>query len=169
MSDDFEYVCHRCGEKHAGLPYAYGGAYAPDYWNDELANDETSLLDEELCVIGGENFFVRARIILPVIDEVREFEWGVWVSLSHTNFERTVELWTAEGREQEPSYFGFVATTLPTYEPTTLELKSRVHTRPVGERPVVELEPTDHPLAVEQRDGITRARVQEIAEAMLHA
>src|SRR5262249_5953977 len=65
VSDDFEYVCHQCGELHAGLPYAYGGAHAPDYWNDELASDETSLLDEELCVIGGENFFVRARIIVP--------------------------------------------------------------------------------------------------------
>jgi len=32
----------------------------------------------------------------------------------------------------------------------------------------VELESTDHPLAVEQREGITMDRVQEIAEALLH-
>jgi len=43
-----------------------------------------------------------------------------------------------------------------------------VHTQPVGVRPVVELEPTDHPLAVEQRTGITVARVQEFAEQLLH-
>jgi hypothetical protein len=36
----------------------------------------------------------------------------------------------------------------------------------VGTRPHIELEPTDHPLAVEQRRGITVARVIEIAEAM---
>jgi len=30
------------------------------------------------------------------------------------------------------------------------------------------LEPTDHPLAVEQRHGITMARVQEITEMILH-
>jgi hypothetical protein len=30
------------------------------------------------------------------------------------------------------------------------------------------LEPTAHPLAVEQRSGITRARVQQIAEILLH-
>jgi hypothetical protein len=35
-------------------------------------------------------------------------------------------------------------------------------------RPLVELEPTDHPLAVEQRTGITLGRVQEIAETLLH-
>ncbi|MGW1264432.1 DUF2199 domain-containing protein [Streptomyces drozdowiczii] len=37
------------------------------------------------------------------------------------------------------------------YATTTLNLKTRVHTRPVGDRPFVELEPTDHPLAIEQR------------------
>jgi hypothetical protein len=35
-------------------------------------------------------------------------------------------------------------------------------------RGLVELEPTDHPLAVEQREGITFARVPQIAERMLH-
>ncbi|WP_330242116.1 DUF2199 domain-containing protein [Streptomyces sp. NBC_00525] len=44
-----------------------------------------------------------------------------------------------------------------------------VHTRPVGERPFVELKPTDHPLAVEQRTGISPERVREIASALLHA
>jgi hypothetical protein len=38
----------------------------------------------------------------------------------------------------------------------------------LGERPSVELEPTSHPLAVEQRNGITVARVHEIAETLLH-
>lgn len=51
---------------------------------------------------------------------------------------------------------------------TTLNLKTHVHTRPVGERPCVELEPTDHPLAVEQRTGITLDRVLKIATAVLH-
>ena len=30
------------------------------------------------------------------------------------------------------------------------------------------LKPTYHPLALEQREGITMARVREIAEALLH-
>jgi hypothetical protein len=30
------------------------------------------------------------------------------------------------------------------------------------------LEPTEHPLAVEQREGVTMARVREIAEMLLH-
>jgi hypothetical protein len=73
------------------------------------------------------------------------------------------------GRESEEPYFGWLSSDIPSYEPTTLELKTHVHTQPVGQRPVVELEPTDHPLAVEQRTGITVARVQRIAELMLHS
>ncbi|WP_240944597.1 DUF2199 domain-containing protein [Micromonospora thermarum] len=49
-----------------------------------------------------------------------------------------------------------------------MNLKTEVHTDQVGARPHVVLEPTDHPLAVEQRTGIAVARVQEIAELLLH-
>ncbi len=43
-----------------------------------------------------------------------------------------------------------------------------VQTQPVGMRPLVELETTDHPLAIEQREGITMDRVLELAERILH-
>jgi hypothetical protein len=43
-----------------------------------------------------------------------------------------------------------------------------VHLRNDGIRPYVELEPTSHPLAVEQRLGITLDRVAEIYEKMMH-
>ena len=80
---------------------------------------------------------------------------------------RACKLWEKPGRETEPPYFGWLSTALPGY-PSTLNLKTNVHTRQVGRRPRVELEPTDHPLAVEQRQGITLSRVQEIAEIVLH-
>jgi hypothetical protein len=92
---------------------------------------------------------------------------GVWVSLSEANFERMSELWETLGRENEPAYFSWLSTSVPCY-PDTLNLKAHVHNRPLGERPLVELEPTEHPLAVEQRDGITMARVKEIVECVMH-
>jgi hypothetical protein len=147
---------------------AYSTA-SPAYWDPAMATDETCLLEEEQCVIKLEHFFIRALIALPVLDAEPDarFEWGVWVSLSPANFERMTSLWTTPGREDEPPYFGWLSTQLP-YEPTTLNLKTNVHTQPIGKRPLIELEPTDHPLAVEQRTGITMARVQEIAEAVRH-
>ncbi|MEU4303103.1 DUF2199 domain-containing protein [Kitasatospora aureofaciens] len=39
-----------------------------------------------------------------------------------------------EGRETEPPYFGRLTTELPIYSPSTINLKTMAHTRPVGER-----------------------------------
>src|SRR6185369_9048794 len=63
--------------------------------------------------------------------------------------------------------FGWLNTRLRFY-PDTLNPKTMVHLRSGYLRPRVEVEPTDHPLAVEQRRGITLARVREIATALLH-
>ena len=71
-----------------------------------------------------------------------EFDWGVWVSLSRDSFTRALSLWTTAGREREQPYFGWLSTELPLYQPSTLSLKTRVHTQAVGQRPLVELEPT---------------------------
>ena len=159
--------CSACGEWHDELPFAFHFT-APAAWFPEMADDPRSELGEEQCIVEGEHFFIRGRIVLPVHDSDQSFEWGVWVSLSEENFDRTSELWEREGREAEPPMFGWLTSEIPTYEPSTLLLKTTVHTQPVGVRPLIELEPTDHPLAVEQRDGITMARVQELAERLLH-
>lgn len=164
---DQGYVCRGCGQRHKGLPFSYG-AQAPAYWRDELSGDERSVLEDETCIIQAQHYFVRARLVIPVLDADDNFEWGVWVSLSRDNFRRTLDLWTAPERVQEPPYFGWLSTQLPAYPTETLNLKTEVHTDQVGTRPHVILEPTDHPLAVEQRTGITLARVQEIAGSVLH-
>lgn len=164
------YVCQACAQVHEGPPFAYGAA-APVYWNEQAAAHPASMRTPDQCVIAGEHFFLRAGLRLPVVDAVdagQWFEWGVWVSLSSANYLRTEDLWETPGREQEPPMFGWLSTDLPTYEPTTVSLRTHVHTQPVGQRPLVELERTDHPLAVEQRDGITLARVRQIAERLLH-
>jgi hypothetical protein len=166
MTGGFE--CSRCGQHHDGLPMSVG-AEAP-YWYYGLSPEECDRraeLSSDQCVIDGEQFFVRGVLEIPVVDGDGPFTWGVWVSLSQASYLRMGERWYARGRERDPSYFGWLSTELPLY-PSTLNLKTRVHTRPVGMRPTIELEPTDHPLAVEQREGITRARAEAIAHELLH-
>src|SRR5438132_4339196 len=63
--------------------------------------------------------------------------------------------------------FGWLSSRIQVY-PDTLLLKARVHSRSVGVAPSIELEPTDHPLAVEQRIGIGLDRVREISELLQH-
>jgi len=161
------FECHTCGEWHGELPFGYG-AQAPAYWSEDVARDPRSQLGEEQCVIEGEHFFVRGRVCLPVEGAEERFEWGVWISLSEESFLRMSELWEQRGREDEPPMFGWLSSDLPNYEPSTLNLATMVYTQPVGTRPLIELEACQHPLSVEQRNGISLARVQEFAETLLH-
>jgi hypothetical protein len=161
------FTCRQCGQWHAELPLSYH-VQAPAMWSRELESDPDTALEQETCVIAGRYFFVRGLIRLPVVDSSESFDWGIWVSLSETNYVRMRAMWETAGREATPAMFAWLSTDLPVYAPSTLNLKTMVHTQPIGLRPQVELEPTDHPLAVEQREGITMSRVQEFAERLLH-
>lgn len=105
----------------------------------------------------------RGCIEIPVIGTDEPFVWGVWVSLSEENFELTLEHWDDPDREKLEPMFGWLSTVLPLY-PETINLKTYVHTRSMDLRPYIELEPTDHPLSIEQREGMTIDRVKEIAQ-----
>ena len=118
-------------------------------------------------MIDRKEFYLRGCLEIPVVDGSRQFVWGVWVSVSEQTLKRLGQNWETPGRESEPPFFGWLCTSLPLY-PETLGFKVHVHTRPVGERPYVQLEPTEHPLAIEQRTGITMERVREIVEQLMH-
>jgi hypothetical protein len=150
------------------LPLHYG-FQAPAYWYGipEAERGERCLLSSDQCIIDDQHLFVVGNLELPIIGFEERSSWDVWVSLSTRNFARACKLWDRAGRESEPPSFGWLSSSVPGY-PETLILKTMVHTRAVGVRPRIELEPTDHPLAVKQREGITWERVREIAESVLH-
>ena len=70
-------------------------------------------------------------------------------------------------RDHVGPFFGWLNAWLKPY-PDTVSLKTMVHIRDSGIRPYIELQPTDHPLAVEQRNGITVERVAELYALMMH-
>jgi hypothetical protein len=162
------YYCATCGENHPDPPPNYS-TEALDQWF-AMPPDEGDIraeLTSDQCIVDGQHFFMRSQLELPVIDYAEPFVWGVWISLGEENIWRATDLWEQEGRENEPPCFGWLCTALPGY-PDTLNLKTMLHTRPVSGRPFVELEQTDHPLAVEQKNEMTMNRVREIAATVLH-
>ncbi len=163
------YICSTCGNRHNEMPMCFG-SNAPALYHSipEAERSSRVELTTDQCVIDNQHFFVLGRILIPVIDGSGPFIWMAWVSLSEANFLRTSALWETHGREKEPSYFGWLQSSLP-YEQTTLNMKAQLQTMTLGERPNIWLEESEHPLAKEQRNGISMARVQQIAEAALHA
>jgi len=157
------WTCRCCGKQYDTLPMSYG-APAPD---PALAIGEGEVgtrvrLSSDACIIDDKHFFVLGCLEIPVDQCPDRFVWNVWVSVSEKSFQRIEALWDVDLRDAEPPFFGWLCTQLPIYPPT-LNLKTSVHLRNHGIRPLIRLEPTDHPLAVEQRDGIALQRVEEIA------
>jgi len=166
-AENAEFRCAVCGEL-LGVPLDWS-LEAPDFWLTLSEEDRKlrGVLGSDECIVDDKHFFIRGVIEIPIIDAGDTFAYGVWVSLSKSNFECAARLWDNPERIHAPLYFGWLSNSIYGY-PDTLNLKTNVHTREVGMRPLIELEPTDHPLAVEQRNGITMARVREIAELNHH-
>jgi hypothetical protein len=104
---------------------------------------------------------------IPVHGEQEPFSWGVWVSLSETSFRR----FSGSFHQAKRSHVGPFSGGWPpgwTGTPKVLNLKTRVHLRDDGIRPSIELEPTEHPLAIEQREGISVERLGEIYAMMMN-
>ena len=160
--------CHVCGRHHAVLPLSYSvkapvaAAAVP---KDEL--EQRVVLTADQCVIDGRFYYVRGRFAVPVHGLDEPFIWGVWARLRPEDFYQTNKLWTDPRRVDEPAYAGLLNSELPLYG-DTMNLPVHVVTQPVGRRPHFFVVNTKHPLAVEQRDGLSMERVIEIAELMLH-
>jgi hypothetical protein len=152
---------------HEGIPSFGFDSPLPFHALPEEERERRAVLTDDTCEIDGTDFFVRVQLEIPVHGSDEPMGWGVWVSLGAPNFARFVELLDEPGREHEGPWFGWLCSALPGY-PDTLLLKTRIHLQPVPLRPLVELEPTEHPLAVDQRKGISPERLRDLVTLALH-
>ena len=170
--------CGTCEEWHYGpcLDFSYD---SPLYWTSE--NDEANeigffdsakeglphtFLNEDICVMDGEHYFVRGIIHLPIIGTAETLRWGVWGSLSRESFEKVLLMDDDPRRVELPPMFSWLSNRIDEY-PDTLNLKMNAYIQELGTRPIFELEATDHPLSQEFHHGISPERVREIMERQL--
>jgi hypothetical protein len=162
---DHAWTCRCCGKQYNTLPLDFGFD-APDHWVaiPEAERNQYGKIDSDVCFI-DDDIFVRGVVEIPIIGLNDHFRWGAWTSVSPDSFKRILELWNAPVVENEPPKFGWLCNKVPIY-PNTMHLETNLHLRGGNKRPSIELEPTDHPLAIEQRQGICIERVEEIVTAL---
>lgn len=142
-------------------------------WGFELPDEVFALSDEEqaeqvrynddLCQ-WGDRFFIRCILPTPLKDQDDYFGWGAWAEVEAEVFERYLELYEEDGRE-EPPHPAKLANRLAPYPGTTLGTRVLIQFQTPDERPTLALLESDKSrLAQEQRDGIDAARHHEILE-----
>jgi len=166
--NEFEFKCTSCGEIHKGIP-TFGADFPTTVLGvPEDERDTRVDLGTDDCVIDGKEFYVRGCIEIPVNGYDDPFIWGTWVSLSEESFLKFVKYFEKEKRSHVGPFFGWHCGDFKVYEESCINLKTHVHLRDGGLRPSIELESTSHQLAIEQRNGISKERLIEIYETMMH-
>ncbi len=166
-----DFLCSICTQRHP-ISTSYSikvPAAALAIPKDEV--DTRVVITPDQCVIDQRDFYIRGRIPIPIHgpngDLPEPFIWGVWAEVSPKNFIRTNELWNSPGRESEPPFPGYLNSEIPIFG-STINLEVDVQTQPGGRRPHFFIKDPSHPLAREQREGISLERLEEIAEHILH-
>lgn len=164
---EFQFSCSCCGEIHKGVPSF--GARAPIYFYYVPQNEreERTSLTSNTCVIDDEEFFIYGCLEMPIIECEEIFVFGVWISLSESNFYKFQDLLSVQDREHQKPMVGWLSSWIHPFEGTE-KLKARIHFRNNGIRPYVELEPTEHPLAVTQKNGISEHLIDEMYGYYVH-
>ena len=165
----FSFMCSACGKEHTEPPHI--AHHAPDPYvqaSPEIRARDFTLTSDTCVMKEGTDtyFFIRCALLVPIVGIDEPFGWGIWVSLSETNYSRYISL-PDEDLQHEVPYFGWLMNSLPRY-PETYGVKTEVYPQSGNKRPLIELEPGDHPLAIEQRDGISLKRAIELVTPYLH-
>jgi hypothetical protein len=159
--------CVTCGEEHDLL------AVEPNYRWPDAYNEVPRKERKYLTSFGKDDgrirnaadterrHFLRVLLTVPIAGEQTDVGWGVWVEVGAADWERAYERWNDPNQAQEPPFAARLANALRGYE-GTLGLPGHVRLTGPKMAPRFDLDPdVDHPLAREQREGVTRERVVE--------
>lgn len=163
----FRFTCKSCGEIHEGVPTF--GADEPLLVHLMPASKRAGhvRLGSDDCVIDDERFLIRGCLEITVEGETNPFVWGVWVDINREDFGEWTRVFRVKKRSDIGPFPAYLGNSLPTY-PDTFNLHVVAHLRDDGTRPFIEVAPSNHPLYEDQRAGISRSRLAEIYEGVLH-
>ena len=169
----FSFKCSGCGKTHRGAPSFSFSRPAETCKIPKSEFDDRVYLTKDLCSIDNTSFYIRGTLKVPIIDSDESFVWGLWVKQSEESFHRYLDSY---GRDQSGQHsYGW----LPADFYTNREWRSRatdngvlktdVHWCSPGNHPEIEIfKSENHPLAQDQREGISWDRAVELTMNTMH-
>jgi len=165
MDKVFRFECAKCGEIHEGAPSAAFGAPDDYVAIPESERGENTVLSSDFCIVEGRDRYIRCTLEIPIHDYHEGFLWGVWMSVSEENFDDYRAHFSDDNYKAR--YVGWLGNRLPGY-PDTRDVVGAAVLNGDGQRPTIELEPSDHPLSVDFRNGIDWERAGTQFELIHH-
>ncbi len=154
-----QYKCTCCGEAHDHMQDL---TFDQPEHAESIAEEERDtrvILDSDLCAIDKEHFFIRAVLLIPILESEEHLGFGVWISQEKAHFANYLDNY--DTNEIGP-FIGNLANELKYDGVSTLSLEAMVHFQGSGQRPLVVLDQSDHPLYLAQENGIAMDRAWEI-------
>jgi hypothetical protein len=161
------YKCSCCGQVYNEVPLCFGGDFPYHYFSVAPGErNERIELQQSLCIVDKKYFFHRGRLTIPIIGHTENLMFDVWTSISEDNYEIRMDLWEDAERVNQPPYFGWLQTIVPTYG-NTLNIKTIAIEQPVGLIPEIKIIEENHPLKIDKDNGITYKKALEIVDKIL--
>lgn len=172
QQDGEAWVCPACGERHEGL-LTFFAQPAPDSWAEAplwaRIRAGRSKSFRSLKTADQRRYFVRGHLTIPRLEYPDDpFGWSIWAEIDETDFRLLVHTLEDPQRIEQAPVRGRLDADLP-YDVPTRGLTVLLHQNPPGEaNDMIVSDAEAHPLAMEQRSGITEPRVAEINHRLLH-
>ena len=121
-------------------------------------------IDADLCVVDKEHYFIRAVLLIPITDTSEHLGFGVWVTQKKENFKTYLDNY--DTNEIGP-FFGWLSNEFSYGGVPTTNLKTMAHFQGNGQRPLIELDESEHPLYLAQKNGISMDEAWKITHEYL--
>ena len=167
-----EWRCSSCDEPHKGMFDL--AADAPDHRPHEVQYEPNSairfdgdFLSEDFCVVGGEHFFVRCVLDIPIHGLADKFGFGCWGTTKRENFDKYLESFDGGPLPEGAPYWSWLCNRVKPFD-VTEPLGCLMHPRLERQRPLLAVDEPDHLLAIAQNEGILSNELLQIYAANGH-
>ena len=162
-----QFKCNCCGKIYDNIPLTFGNDY-PAFYNSIPKNEIKNRIEyqKSLCVIDEKYFFHRVRLEIPILDYSENLNFDIWTTISEDNFIKRNDDWNNPERINNEPYFGRLENEIPTYS-DTFHLETTSRESEIGLIPKLEIIDKNHPLYLDQQNGITLEKAQKIVQQIL--
>ncbi len=162
--------CSRCSQEH-DLEHMDPSFALPDvvFALSPAERKKSARIRKDMCALPDKDlYFMRVLLRFHVANRLRPCNWGVWVQVEYKVIQQMVELWDDDARLDMLPATGALANELTGY-PGSLGLQGELRFANLTDIPYFTLGlDSDHPLAQDQRTGVSAERAVDWLVSIAH-